>query len=217
MEKILKIIKILQESTNRFSPPLIDRIIEDFSKDPFLILIGCLLSLRAKDVMTIHVCRDLFKKARTPKEMLEISRSELEKIVFRTGFYKNKAKVLHEVCKAIIEKFDGRVPNSYETLISIHGVGPKTANLVLGMAFDIPAICVDTHVHRISNRLGIIKTLTTEQTLEALEVVIPKNKWIIWNKLLVMWGQNVCLPRGPKCGECAINKLCDKVGVKIKK
>ncbi len=216
MQKVLRIISILEKSTKRFTPPLINQLIDEFGKDPFIILIGCLLSLRAKDVMTIHVCRELFKKARSPQDLLLIKRSELEKIIFKTGFYKNKAKVLHEVSKTIIDKFAGKVPNSYDELISIKGVGPKTANLVLGMAFDAPAICVDTHVHRISNRLGVVKTTTAEKTLNALEKVVPKNKWVIWNKLLVIWGQNICLPRGPKCGKCAISKLCDKVGVRIR-
>jgi endonuclease-3 len=216
MQKVLKIINILEKSTKRFTSPLINQLIDEFGKDPFIILIGCLLSLRAKDVMTVHVCRDLFKRAKTPQEILLIKRPELEKIIFKAGFYKNKAKVLHDVSRTILDKFSGKVPNSYEKLISIKGVGPKTANLVLGMAFDIPAICVDIHVHRISNRLGVVKTTTAEQTLKALEKAIPKNKWIIWNKLLVMWGQNICLPRGPRCGICAINKLCDKVGVKAR-
>ena len=210
--------------TPKFTPPLIDQVIDEYGKNPFLILIACLLSLRAKDVMTIHVVRDLFGKAAkspskkvdgvSPQDILKIKLPDLEKIIFRTGFYKNKAKVLHEVSKVIIEKFGGHVPNSYDELISINGVGPKTANLVLGMAFDVPAICVDTHVYRISNRLGIIDTKPAEQTGLALEKVIPREDWILWNKLLVIWGQNVCLPRGPKCATCAINKYCAKVGVK---
>jgi endonuclease-3 len=219
MENIKEIIHELKRSTNAsgpngFAPPLIDQVIEEYGKDPFLILIACLLSLRAKDVMTIHVVRDLFKHATTPQAMLKISRANLEKIVFRSGFYKNKARAIHEVSKAIIDRFGGKVPSTYQELISINGVGPKTANLVLGMAFDKPAICVDTHVHRICNRLGIIKTKTAEQTQLALETILPKKYWTLWNKLLVMWGQNICLPRGPKCGICAINKYCEKIGVK---
>ena len=221
MKSVIKIICELEKCTKKFTPPLIDTVIDAYGKEPFLILIACLLSLRAKDVMTIHVVRDLFRRAKTsstpvgPQDILKIKLPELEKILFRTGFYKNKAKVLHEVSKVIIEKFGGHVPNSYDELISINGVGPKTANLVLGMAFDVPAICVDTHVHRISNRLGIIKTKTAEQTLLALEKVVPRKNWILWNKLLVIWGQNICLPRAPKCTTCAINKYCARVGVKI--
>jgi endonuclease-3 len=238
VKNLEKIIFELDKHTKKFSPPLINTVIDEYGKQPFLILIACLLSLRTKDVMTIHVVRDLFNRVAPrpdlkagranksekatqglpilvlPQDILQIKLSELEKIIFRTGFYKNKAKVLREVCNTLIEKFGGQVPSSYEELISINGVGPKTANLVLGMAFDVPAICVDTHVHRISNRLGIIKTKTAEQTLIALEKVLPRNRWILWNKLLVIWGQNVCLPRAPKCAICAINKYCAKVGVK---
>jgi len=239
VKNLEKIIYELEKHTKNFTPPLIDTVIDEYGKQPFLILIACLLSLRAKDVITIHVVRDLFRRVAippalkadnarafkaatsrahalmvTPQAILKIKQSELEKIIFRTGFYKNKAKALREVSKTIIEKFGGQVPNSYEELMSIKGVGPKTANLVLGMAFDIPAICVDTHVHRISNRLGIIKTKTAEQTLLALEKILPRKNWVLWNKLLVMWGQNVCLPRVPKCAICAINKYCAKIGVK---
>lgn len=214
MKNVMKIICVLEKCTKKFTPPLIDQVIDEYGKEPFLILIACLLSPRAKDSMTIHVVRDLFKRARTPQAILKIKLPELEKIIFRTGFYKNKAKATRDACKIIIEKFDGNVPNSYDELISMPGIGPKIANLVLGMAFDIPAICVDTHVHRISNRLGIIKTKTAEQTLLALEKVVPRKYWILWNKLLVVWGQNVCLPRNPKCPTCAINKYCLRVGVK---
>ena len=238
MKTLEKIIYELDKHTKNFTQPLIDIVIDEYGKQPFLILIACLLSLRAKDVMTVQVVRDLFRRAApppypktgkarafkaansrvhalmvTPQAILQIKLPELERIIFRTGFYKNKAKALREVSKTIIEKFGGQVPNSYEELISIKGVGPKTANLVLGMAFGIPAICVDTHVHRISNRLGIIKTKTAEQTLVALEKILPRKHWILWNKLLVIWGQNICLPRGPKCNICAINKYCAKVGV----
>jgi endonuclease-3 len=208
MNYIKNIIKLLEVATKNFTPPLIDRIIDEYGKNPYLILIACLLSLRAKDSTTIHVCRDLFAKAQTPQAMLKISRAELEKIVFKAGFYKNKAKAIHEVSRAILSDFDGKVPQTYDELISIKGVGPKTANLVLGMAFGIPAICVDTHVHRISNSLGIVKTKTPEQTLIALEKILDKKDWIRWNRLLVMLGQNVCTPTSPKCSYCALSRFC---------
>ena len=208
------IVRILKRETKQFTPPLIDQIAQEFGKDPFLTLVSCLLSLRARDVMTIHVCRVLFKRAQTPQEILAIPLSELEKIVFRTGFYRAKARVLHEVSRVILEQFGGKVPRTYEELTSIKGVGAKTANLVLGAAFDQPAICVDTHVHRISNRLGMIKTATVEQSQESLKRALPKKYWTTWNNLLVVWGQNICVPISPKCSQCAINSLCKKVGVK---
>lgn len=208
------IISILKKETARFAPTLIDQIIAQYGKNPFLILIACLLSLRTKDIVSIHVCRDLFNKAKTPQELLCISIPELEKIIKRIGFYKTKAKVLHSVSKEIIERFHGNVPNTMHELMSIKGVGSKTANLVLGMAFDMPAICVDTHVHRISNRLGIIKTKTPQETQEALEKLLPKKYWTLWNKLLVIWGQNICVPISPFVSKCALEPLCKKIGVK---
>jgi endonuclease III len=213
MKNIVKIIHILQQDTKGFIPPLIDQVIDEFGCDPFLILIACLLSLRSKDVVTINVCRDLFVIAKSANQIVQIPRTQLEKIIYKTGFYKNKAKVLHDVSSVILKKFNGLVPMTYDELIAIKGIGPKTANLVLGMAFNIPAICVDTHVHRISNRLGLIKTKTVEETQSALEHAIARKYWISWNGLLVIWGQNICLPRGPKCKQCGINKLCKKVGV----
>jgi endonuclease III len=208
-----EIVKILKKETKRFTPPLIDHIVREYGHDPFLILIGCLLSLRARDVSTIHVCRSLFKKARTPKQIINIPLHELEKLIYKTGFYKTKTQTLKHVSHELIERFSGKVPDTYELLISIKGVGPKTANLVLGAAFNKPAMCVDTHVHRISNRLGLIKTSTVEESEKALEKVLNRKYWNVWNNLLVMWGQNICVPISPKCSQCAINILCKKVGV----
>lgn len=202
------ILAYLRTNTKKFEPPLIDTIIAEFGKKPFLILIACLLSLRSKDRVTIHICRNLFKKAQTPQELLAIEKSELERLIFKIGFYRVKAKVLHEVTSTIHKKFNDQVPKTYDELVSIKGVGPKTANLVLGLAYGIPAICVDVHVHRISNRLGIIKTKTPEQTEQELKKIFEKKNWIEINKLLVMWGQNICAPRSPKCSQCAISFLC---------
>ncbi len=207
------IVKTLKKETAPMVQPLVDQIIVEFGHDPFLILISCLLSLRAKDSTTIHVCRDLFTRARTPKAILALPLPALEKIVYKTGFYKNKAKSLHHVSDVLLTDYDGKVPATYEQLISIKGIGLKTANLVLGLAFGKPAICVDTHVHRISNRLGIIKTKTVEQTEEVLRETLPKKYWTVWNKLLVIWGQNVCVAVSPKCSSCAINSMCKRVGV----
>lgn len=208
-----KLICTLKKSIAHFTPPLIDQIVEECGHDPFLILIACLLSLRAKDTTTIHVCRVLFNRVRTPGDLVAMDRQELESIIFRTGFYKNKAEVLQGVSAALLERFGGTVPGTYEELISIKGVGPKTANLVLGAGFNVPAICVDTHVHRISNRLGLIKTASVEETEQALKKVLPKKDWIVWNNVLVVWGQNICAPLSPKCSQCSIADQCKRVGV----
>ena len=215
-EKAVKLdvlIATLKEHTQSMTPPLVDTIIAEFGHDPFLILISCLLSLRAKDSTTVHVCRELFARVRTPQQLVAMDRTELEKIIFKTGFYKTKAHVLQHVSQVLLERFKGQVPRSYDDLASITGIGPKTANLVLGLGFGVPAICVDTHVHRISNRLGIIKTKTVEESEAQLKRVLPENYWTLWNHLLVIWGQNVCVPVSPKCSGCAIREMCPRVGV----
>jgi endonuclease-3 len=212
-----KIITTLQKWTKQYPEPLINTIIKEFGKNTFLILIACLLSLRSKDVVTIHACRTLFKKVTRPQEFLEIPPKELEQIIFSTGFYRNKSKTIRYVSKKIIEEYNGQVPNTVNKLLAIKGIGRKTANLVVGLAFGTPAICVDTHVHRISNRLGLIKTKTPYQTEMALQKIIPKKYWIEWNRLLVIWGQNICTPRSPKCNICPLNKkgrgeiLCPRI------
>lgn len=208
-----EIIKILLKSTKDFTPTLITQITDNHGKNPFLILICCLLSLRSKDTVTIHVCNDLLKIAKTPQGILNIPLDKLEKIIFKIGFYKNKAKVLHNVSQMILDKYYGKVPRTEEELLKLPGVGRKTANLVLGLAFDKPAICVDIHVHRISNRLGLIETKTAEQTELALQQILDKKDWTIWNDLIVKHGQNICTPTSPKCSQCAIKKYCKQISV----
>jgi len=169
---------------------MISKIVDTYGKDPFLILISCLLSLRTRDTVTLPVSLKLFSYARTPTDLLKIPVSQLEKIIYPVGFYKRKSKLLHEISKELIERFDGKVPSNEADLLSLKGVGHKTAALVLGEAFGIPAICVDTHVHRISNLLGLVHTKTPEQTEIELKKILPKKYWIEWGRLLVKWGQN---------------------------
>lgn len=209
-----KIINILTAQTKNFSPTVIDFIIKKYGKNPFLILIAGLLSVRAKDIVTIEVCKTLFKIAKTPNQILDIPQNKLEKIIYKIGFYKNKAKVLHKVCGKTLSEFKGKVPQKEEDLLKLPGVGRKVANLVLSMAYDIPSVCVDVHVHRISNRLGLIKTKTVEETEIELKKILPQKYWSLWNNLLVKWGQNICTPISPWCGKCAIRKFCKRVGVK---
>lgn len=174
-----------------FPLPMCDTIIAEYGKNPFLILVNCLLSLRARDVVTIHVCRTLFSRIRTPQELATMPREELEKIIYKTGFYQNKARVLQAVSLALIERHSGEVPTTEAELLALPGVGQKTANLVLGLAFETPAICVDTHVHRISNLWGIVHTKTPDETEKELKKSIPRAHWITWNRLLVTLGQNM--------------------------
>lgn len=213
-QKIVQnIITLLIEETKKYAQPLTNIIIQEYGKDPYLILISCLLSLRAKDIITIQVCRDLFKHAQAPQVLVRMSVTKLEKIIYKIGFYKNKARALHNVSKLLLGKYNGQVPKTRQALLAITGIGPKTASLVLGHAYDIPSICVDVHVHRISNRLGIIKTKTPEATELALEQIVPKKYWIKFNTLLVLWGQNICASVSPKCSMCALKNLCKRVGV----
>ncbi|MCF7799821.1 endonuclease III [Candidatus Babeliales bacterium] len=210
---IKEIISLLKANTKDFAPTLVDYIIKKYGKDPYLILISCILSLRAKDSSTIHICDDLFSVAKTPQEILKLKQDKLEKIIYKSGFYKTKAKNIINITKIILEKYNGKVPKNKEDLLGMPGIGLKTANLVLSQAYNIPAICVDTHVHRISNRLGLIKTKTPENTELALQKIIPEEYWTDLNNFLVKWGQNICTPVSPKCSICKINKYCDKVGV----
>lgn len=214
-EKVTKVLSILSHATKDMPQTMTNKIIESYGQDPFLILISCLLSLRAKDTVTYPVSKKLFEIAKTPNEILSLSVEQLEKIFRPLGFFRKKALVVKSVTKELIDKYSGKVPNTREELLSIKGVGPKTANLVLAKAFNIPAICVDTHVHRISNRLGWVSTNTPEQTEKELEKIIPKDKWIAVNDLLVIWGQNICVPISPFCSKCVLFNLCPKINVKI--
>lgn len=180
-------------------PTMSSMIIHDYGKDPYHILISCLLSLRTRDIVTYPVSKELFKHVCTPYEMLKLSVAQLEKILKPLGFYKRKARILHDVSRALIDYFHGKVPNTEKELLAIKHVGRKTANLVLSMAFDIPAICVDTHVHRIANHLGLVHTKTPEQTEIALKKIVPQKYWSKINDVFVRWGQNVCKANMKMC------------------
>jgi endonuclease-3 len=185
----------------------------EVSDDPWEVLAACLLSLRTKDAVTAVAVKNLFARAKTPPEVLAIPEAELARIIYPVGFYKTKAKVLHECARAIIEEHGGRVPDTLEGLLSLKGVGRKTANLVLTQAFHEPGICVDTHVHRIANRWGYVATKTPDETEQALRAKLPERYWIPINQTLVAFGQGICGPISPKCSECPIEKLCPKLGV----
>ncbi|UNE35615.1 endonuclease III [Vermiphilus pyriformis] len=211
---IIKAIKILRESTTSMALPTSDAMEQEYGvKDPYQILISCLLSLRTRDKVSIPVSIELFKYARTPEQMVKLPLEEIAQIIKKVNLYYGKAKNILKISKTLIEKYNGKVPADKDILLSLPGVGPKTANLVLGCAFDIPAICVDTHVHRISNRLGWVTSKKPEQTEEQLQKVVPIKYWIEINRLLVMWGQNICTPVNPKCSICPLSPLCPKIGV----
>ena len=211
--RAMEIITTLREATKGMILPASLSITQEYGQDPYLILISCLLSLRTKDTVSLPASLRLFKHAQTPDQMLQIPIETIEKLIYPSGFYHRKALQLHSVSADLIKRFKGHVPHDFDQLRSIKGVGPKTANLVLAEGFGEPAICVDTHVHRIANRLGIIRTKTPEQTEIALKELLPPEYWREVNYLLVMWGQNICVPISPKCSQCAVFPLCDRVGV----
>ena len=181
--------------------------------DPYCVLISTLLSLRTKDDVTLKASVRLFEKADNPADMLRLSAGEIEELIFPTGFYRTKAQRILEVSQVLMDRYGGRVPDTVEELLSLPGVGIKTANLTLNLGFAIDAICVDCHVHQISNRMGWIKTKTPEESEKVLQTVMPKRYWIPLNELLVSYGQEVCTSVSPKCSLCPENGQCPKVGV----
>lgn len=183
----------------------------DNYKNPYLVLISCILSLRTNDKTTYPATLRMLKLAKTPQEMMRVNISDLERAIYPVGFYKNKARQIIELSKIIVEKYNGVVPSEIEELCKFKGVGRKTANLVLSLGFNKPAICVDVHVHRIFNRLGYISTKNPEETEFALREKLPLKYWIPINTLLVTHGQNVCKPIKPQCDLCPIEKYCQKV------
>jgi endonuclease III len=211
--RAVAIIARLRHSTQKMQKPAAVALIEKYGKDPFLILISCLLSLRAKDTVSLPISIELFAQARTPEQLLTISEQSLQKMLYSLGFYRQKAALLHAVSAALITRFQGKVPRTENELLSLPGVGRKTANLVLGYAFDIPALCVDVHVHRVSNRLGIVHTKTPYETEKELQAILPQEYWIEYNSLMVMWGQNICVPVSPFCSRCILADICPKKGV----
>jgi endonuclease-3 len=182
-------------------------------KSPFLVLISCIMSLRTKDETTLPASERLFKLADSPESMIKLTASQIEKAIYPVGFYKTKARTILGICKDIIEKFDHKVPDDLDTLLTMKGVGRKTANLVLTEGFNIPAMCVDTHVHRISNRFGYVETKNPEETEWALRKQLPKKHWMDYNALLVTWGQNVCKPVSPLCSQCSVSRYCARISV----
>ncbi len=194
--------------------PAIEKISEAQAEDPFQILIATLLSARTQDATTHAASTRLFKSARTPRTMAKLSIAEIERLIYPVSFYRNKARHVKACCEMLVAEFGGHVPRTLDELVSLPGVGRKTANLVLILAFKSQqSICVDTHVHRISNRLGWVTTNTPEETEYALYQATNSRWWASINLYLVTWGQNVCRPVYPRCGDCAIADSCPRIGV----
>ena len=206
VKEFLEVLDILEANIADDSPSNILK--NSFKRTPYTILMATLLSLRTKDENTARVCRELFVVADTPQRMLEIPIEKLEMMVKPTGMYRKKAGILQEVSQSLIDRFNSTVPSTKSELLSIRGVGEKTANIVLNNAFDIPTIAVDTHVHRIPNMLGFIETKTEKETTRMLCEKVPKVYWNRLNFTIVSFGQTICLPCSPKCEVCPIVGYC---------
>lgn len=211
---ISDVIKALRKGIAEFTVPSVTLVGRKW-KSPFCVLISCLLSLRTKDETTLGASQRLFALAETPAGMRQITRQKIQKTIYPVGFYKTKASRIKGICDDLGDKFDDQVPDEIDVLLTLKGVGRKTANLVLTEGFGKHAMCVDTHVHRISNRMGYIKTKTPEKTEWALRDKLPKKFWIDYNALLVTWGQNICKPISPLCTQCGIRKYCQRVNVNV--
>jgi endonuclease-3 len=194
--------------------PAIEKISEDQAEDPFQVLIATLLSARTQDATTLAASRRLFRRARTPATMARLPVREIESLIYPVSFYRNKARFVKATCDALVRDHGGKVPTSLDQMVSLPGVGRKTANLVMILAYRSQRnICVDTHVHRIANRLGWVRTDLPDQTEAALYESTEPRWWPYINLYLVTWGQNVCRPVFPRCGDCAIASLCPRIGV----
>ena len=207
-----KIVKILEKEVKEYNAPIVD-LIKVKTNDPFRILIATILSARTNDKTTSVVCVKLFKKVRKFEDLENLSVKQIEKIIYPVGFYRNKAKQLKELPKIIKKEFGGEIPSKIEDLIKLPGVGRKTANLVRLSAFEKDAICVDTHVHRIMNRFGYVKTINPLETEMALRKKLPLKYWKRINYLLVSYGQNTCAPISPFCSKCKIIEFCNRNNV----
>jgi endonuclease-3 len=181
--------------------------------DPFKVLVSTIISLRTRDEVTFAASRRLFSEASTPADVGALDRARLESLIYPAGFYRVKAGNILEICSILQSRHAGRVPHTIGELTALPGVGRKTANLVLGLGFGIPAICVDIHVHRITNRLGIVATGTPDATERSLAAIVPRRYWIAMNEWLVGFGQRVCTPQSPRCSECPLADECPRVGV----
>jgi len=206
------VLRLVRDAIKAWEPAALGKIAEE-SQDPFRILISCILSQQTKDEVTEAASARLYRLADRPATMLALSERRIARAIYPVSFYRTKARTIPEVCRALLVRFGGRVPDSLEGLLSLNGVGRKTANLVLTVGYRKAGICVDTHVHRISNRWGYVRTRTPEQTEMALRGRLPRRHWIYYNDLLVPFGQHLCRPISPFCSRCPVEHWCAKAGV----
>ncbi|MCL2209787.1 MAG: endonuclease III [Treponema sp.] len=209
------IFSVLEEWREKFcmEDPSVSTVAAHYRRDPWAVLASTIISLRTKDEVTAAASRKLLEKAASPAELHVMREETIAKLIYPAGFYRNKASSLKKIAAILVERYDGNVPSSMEDLLALPGVGRKTANLVLNEAFDIDAICVDIHVHRISNRYGWLESKTPEETEMILREILPVKYWKRINYLLVIYGQKLCRPVSPYCSQCVIGKHCRKNGV----
>jgi endonuclease-3 len=212
-EDIHHVVRILRKEIRQWPLPAIGHYVET----PFTTLISCILSLRTQDKTTNVASGRLFKIANTPETMLATPVDVIEKTIYPVSFYRVKARTIHKICGRVLTQFGGEVPSTLEELLELPGVGRKTANIVVTLGFQKEGIAVDTHVHRISNRLGYVRTKAPDDTEMALRKKLPRQYWIVYNDLLVAYGQNLCKPISPFCSRCKIAEYCKRVGVKTKR
>jgi len=208
---ISEVLSIVRKAVSKFERPAVSVVA---NRDPFKVLIATILSARTKDEVTIKASRKLFSAADNPQDMLKLGEEKISELIYPVGFYRNKAKNIVQICKELVEKYNGKVPDTMEELLKLKGVGRKTASLVLILGYDKMGICVDTHVHRITNRWGYVKTRTPEETEMELRKKLPKKHWKEINELLVSFGQHICKPVKPQCNTCPVQKLCPRIGVR---
>lgn len=211
-KQISRVVQIIGRAVHDIPDPSVTLVGKKW-KSPYLVLISCLLSLRTQDSTTLKASERLFALARTPERMVQLTVAEIEKAIFPVGFYKTKARRLIAISQDLLTRFKGRVPETLDELLTLNGVGRKTANLVLVEGFGQYGVCVDTHVHRISNRLGYVRSRNPHETEEQLRAKLPQKYWKTYNALLVVWGQNICRPISPKCSVCAVRDICERHGV----
>jgi endonuclease-3 len=204
--------KTISSGTNG-ADPSVSTVAEHYRREPWAVLVSTIISLRTKDEVTLVSSKRLLEKAGSPAKLKDMKETAIEKLIYPAGFYRNKAVSLKKIAAILLEKYDGKIPASMEELLALPGVGRKTANLVLNEAFDLDAICVDIHVHRISNRCGWLSSKTPEETEMILREILPKKYWKRINYLLVLYGQKLCRPVSPYCSQCIIEKYCNRYGV----
>ena len=208
------IIASLQITYRSLKKPIVTELVET-NRNPYHVLISTVISLRTKDEVTRDASRKLFERAGTPYEMVKLSADEIAQLIYPAGFYRNKAKTIRDVSRTLIDRYGGIVPDDIDDLLKLKGIGRKTANLVLTLGYDKDGICVDTHVHRIMNRIGYVVTKTPDETEFALREKLPKQYWKEINSYLVAYGQYICKPVSPLCSQCPIHAYCHRVGVTL--